>query len=90
MPEITCVRCGMTGPAIEKVPFRDATGDEVKEKICQNCWQEWLKMQIMVINEFRLNPTDPQSMDILKQHMREFLGLESGGDVEFEKRPDPR
>jgi Fe-S cluster biosynthesis and repair protein YggX len=32
-------------------------------------------MEIMVINELRLDFMNPRSGSILEQHMREFLGL---------------
>ena len=65
-----------TGPAITgPVPFRSPLREEVLEKICDRCWQEWLKVQIKVINEFALNLGDSRSHDIIEAHARDFFGL---------------
>jgi len=50
-------------------------GQILVEKVCQECWEEWQNMEVMVINELRLNFMDPESPEILAKHMREFLQL---------------
>ena len=42
--------------------------------VCADCWAEWEKHEVMVINELRLNFMDPRSADVLHQKLREFLG----------------
>jgi Fe-S cluster biosynthesis and repair protein YggX len=42
-------------------------------------------MEVMVINELRLNFMDPASQETLNRHMREFLFPGSGE----ESRPEP-
>ena len=48
-------------------------GDEIRQRICADCWAEWLHMEVMVINELRLNFMDPGAQQTLNQHMRQFL-----------------
>ncbi len=76
MPEVTCVRCHRTAPAITSVSYPGKLGEELGTKICADCWAEWRHAEVMVINELRLNFMDPRSQDILIQHMREFLCLD--------------
>jgi Fe-S cluster biosynthesis and repair protein YggX len=73
--EIRCARCGETKPALERPPYPDAMGREIAEKICADCWQECKAMQVMVINEYRLDLSDPRAHEILERSIREFLGL---------------
>jgi Fe-S cluster biosynthesis and repair protein YggX len=47
----------------------------VQAGVCADCWAEWRRSEVMVINELRLNFMDPASQDILNRHMREFLHL---------------
>lgn len=69
-----CVRCGRPdAPALARRPMPGALGLEIQEKICADCWAEWQKMEVMVINELRLNFMDPGSQEILNRQMREFL-----------------
>ncbi len=72
---VACARCGQEGPALASPPMPGAVGAELQEKVCAPCWGEWQKMEVMVINELRLNFMDPKAQDVLVRHMREFLGL---------------
>ena len=39
-------------------------------------------MQVMVINEYRLDLSDPRAQEILERSTRDFLGLAEDGDGE--------
>lgn len=73
----TCVRCRREAPTLDRPPVPGPLGDEVLAKICRDCWAEWQAMEVMVINELRLNFMDPQAQQILDQHMRDFLALDA-------------
>jgi len=49
----------------------------IYEKICNDCWREWIAMGTKVINEMRLPLSDPQAQKVFDQHMMEFLNLQS-------------
>jgi Fe-S cluster biosynthesis and repair protein YggX len=62
--------------AIERRPPLPAPlADEVLAHVCADCWAEWEKNEVMVINELRLNFMDPKAAEVLHQKLREFLGL---------------
>lgn len=67
----------ITGP----VPFPSPLREELLEAVCGSCWQEWLQMQIKIINELALNLGDARSHDILEAHARDFLGLSDGTET---------
>ncbi len=50
-------------------------GDEILARVCSDCWAEWLSMEVIVINELRLNFMDPKSQEVIGQQLREFLQL---------------
>ncbi len=71
---VACLRCGRAeAPALARPPLPGKLGQEIREKVCADCWSDWQKMEVMVINELRLNFIDPQSQETLNKHMREFL-----------------
>lgn len=72
---VTCCRCGATAEAMASPPLPTTTGKEVHERVCAACWQEWLRTQIMLINEYRLNLMDPEARRELEKQMRLFLQL---------------
>lgn len=83
---VECARCGRPdAPALPRPPLPGKQGAEIRERVCADCWAEWQKVEVMVINELRLNFMDPASQEILSRHMREFLFPGSGE----ESRPEP-
>ncbi len=82
MPVITCSRCGEEKEAVTKTAFYRG---EVREKLlahaCQQCWDEWIKMQIMLINEYRLNLMDPATDEFLNKQVLAFFNLGEGDDA---------
>ncbi|MEL7062085.1 MAG: Fe(2+)-trafficking protein, partial [Acidobacteriota bacterium] len=74
---IWCRRAQAWGPPAKNVPYGGALGEEIRSQVSEASWQEWQAMEVMVINELRLNFMDPASLDVLVVHMREFLGLDA-------------
>jgi Fe-S cluster biosynthesis and repair protein YggX len=58
-------------------------GERIYNEVSQEAWTLWVKHSTMVINEFRLNPAEPQARVVLRTQMEDFL-FGSGGD----KPPD--
>ena len=42
---------------------------------CPDCWALWQNQQTMVINEYRLNLSDPKARTKLYEVMEEFLNI---------------
>ena len=74
--EFLCIRCNRTSGQLKKPPVAGSAGQEVLQNTCAACWGEWERMEVMVINELRLNFMDPQAQAVLTQHMKQFLMLE--------------
>lgn len=86
MATVHCARCGRSDAlALSRPPLPGKLGVEIQQGVCADCWAEWQKVEVMVINELRLNFMDPAAQETLNRHMREFL---FPGSVE-ESRPEP-
>ena len=72
-PTVTCARCGQVREGFEKAPFPGAIGARVVEEICQACWAEWVRQQMMLINHYGLNLMDQQARGFLTKQMTAFL-----------------
>jgi Fe-S cluster biosynthesis and repair protein YggX len=84
---VHCVRCGRTeAPALARMPVPGKFGQEIREKVCADCWADWQRVEVMVINELRLNFMDPGAQQTLNQHMREFLFTPQAGNTGLEAR----
>ena len=73
MPDVNCSRCGQTKPGFERPPFPGPVGARVLGEICQDCWGQWTKQQMMLINHYGLNLMDPQARSFLTKNMEAFL-----------------
>jgi len=72
---INCSRCGSAAEPLSQPPLPTAVGKEIQARVCPACWKEWLSVQVMLINEYRLNLIDPQTRASLEGQMRTFLNL---------------
>lgn len=73
--EVACVRCGNTRAAAENVALPGALGERIRRQVCDECWKEWLTMQIRVINHYGLRPVLREDREKLYELTREYFGL---------------
>ena len=76
MANIKCVRCNKEDAPPDFIPYEGKLKEAIASQICQECWEAWKKMSVMVVNEFRLTPFLPEHRQILEDHMKEFLKLQ--------------
>lgn len=72
---ITGTRCEAKVELMAQAPIPGELGEAIKKAVCFPCWQEWLRYQLMSINEYRLSLQDPETRTLLMQHFRDFLKL---------------
>ncbi|MEX0935559.1 MAG: oxidative damage protection protein [Gemmatimonadota bacterium] len=77
---VECRRCKQERPALEKPPFRNERGERIQERICRECWKDWLQHQTLLINHYGLDPRDPKSREFLYSQVDAVLLGE--GDAE--------
>ena len=78
MSEISCLKCEKSAEMITDNLFLGKLEDEIKNNVCQECWDEWNRpggVKTMVINEYRLNLGDENARATLKNQMRAFFKL---------------
>ncbi|OGQ05965.1 MAG: hypothetical protein A2W61_04395 [Deltaproteobacteria bacterium RIFCSPLOWO2_01_44_7] len=76
MSNIKCLRCGAEATPPDFVPYSGPLKEAIVKQVCGQCWEEWKKMSVMVVNEYKLTPFLPQHREILEQQMKEFLNLQ--------------
>ena len=75
MAQVQCVRCGNLGEPITEPLYPGKLETTVKGSICAACWAEWVKMRVMVINEYQVNLGDESGRALVKEQMFSFLKL---------------
>jgi Fe-S cluster biosynthesis and repair protein YggX len=70
---VRCVKFGKEMPGLERIPWKGELGKRVFENVSQEAWKMWIEHSKMVMNEYRLNPLDPNSQKIMEQQMEQFF-----------------
>jgi Fe-S cluster biosynthesis and repair protein YggX len=75
MAQVQCIRCNNLGEPITEPLFLGKLEGQVKSSICAACWGEWVKMRVMVINEYRVNLGEESGRTLVREQMLNFLKL---------------
>ena len=70
---VHCVRLKQQAEGLDRPPYPGELGKRVFENVSKEGWQQWLKHQTMLINEYRLSPMDPKSRIFLEEQMDKFF-----------------
>ncbi len=74
MPRMVfCVKLGKEAPGLEFAPIKGELGKRIYENISEQAWTAWLRHSTMIINEYRLNPADPEAQKVLREQMEQFF-----------------
>lgn len=66
-------RTGEPQPRLPDPPMRGKTGRYIYDHFGQATWNEWIRTGTKVINELRLDFSNPQHQDTYEQYMLEWL-----------------
>ena len=70
---IFCTYLQREAAGLERVPYPGELGQRIYASISQEAWQQWLRHQTMLMNEYRLTPIDPKARKFLVEEMEKFL-----------------
>lgn len=72
---IHCIKLGHEAEGLDFQPYPGALGKRIFENISKDAWNEWIKLQTMLINENRLNLSDGKARQYLAEQMEaHFFG----------------
>ncbi len=70
---VNCVKLGHEAEGLKVPPYPGELGKKIYLQVSNEAWQQWLKQQTMLINEYRLSAIDPKARKILEEEMQKFL-----------------
>ena len=72
---VQCIKLGTEAEGLDFPPYPGELGKRIWENVSKPAWAEWLKQQTMLVNEYRLNLSDPKARKYLAQQMENhFFG----------------
>lgn len=70
---VQCAVLDREAEGLDAVPHPGTLGERIYENVSQEGWSQWLERLQMIINENGLNTADPESIEVIEQHMVGFL-----------------
>ena len=79
---VQCLKYGSPLKGLDNPPFPGPDGEKIYDQISEKAWQEWLKLQTMLINEKQLSLIDPSIRRYLQTQMWQFFNNQEVDSVE--------
>jgi len=70
---VKCVKLGIETEGLDRPPYPGEMGKRLFEQVSKAAWQQWLRHQTMLINEYRLTPFEPKARQFLEEQMEQFF-----------------
>ena len=70
---VHCVKLGKEEVGLKFPPLPNELGKRIYEQVSQTAWDQWVRLQTMIINENRLNLADPDARAYLAQQMEQYF-----------------
>lgn len=70
---VFCVKLGQEAPGLDFPPMKGELGQRIYNEISAEAWKGWLRHSTMVINELRLNPSEPEGQKVLREQLEQYL-----------------
>ena len=72
---VNCIKLGREAEALDFPPYPGELGKRIYEQVSKEAWQQWIRMQTMIINENRLNLADASHRKYLAEQIeKHFFG----------------
>jgi len=70
---VNCIKLGVEAEGLKMPPYPGELGKRIFENVSVEAWQQWLRHQTMLINEYRLTPIEPKDRKFLEGEMEKFF-----------------
>ncbi|HXG27748.1 MAG TPA: oxidative damage protection protein [Nevskiales bacterium] len=75
---VNCIKLKREAEGLAAPPYPGALGQRIFESVSRQAWAEWLEHQKRLINEYRLQLSDPRARAFLAAEMEKYF---FGGDL---------
>ncbi|HEY5761617.1 MAG TPA: oxidative damage protection protein [Rhodocyclaceae bacterium] len=79
---VNCIKLGREAEGLERPPYPGALGQRIFEQVSKDAWNQWIRMQTMIINENRLNLVDAAHRKYLREQVEKHFFGEGADQVQ--------
>jgi Fe-S cluster biosynthesis and repair protein YggX len=70
---VNCVKLGCEAEGLDFPPYPGELGKRIFASVSREAWQQWVRMQTMIINENRLNLADADHRKYLAEQVENYF-----------------
>jgi Fe-S cluster biosynthesis and repair protein YggX len=70
---VFCTFLQREAEGLDRPPYPGELGQRIYASISKEAWQQWVRHQTMLLNEYRLTPIEPKARKFLVEEMQKFL-----------------
>lgn len=70
---VFCQKLKKEAEGLARPMYPGEVGQKIFENVSNEAWQQWLKQQTILINEYRVNPLDPNARKFIEEQMVKFF-----------------
>jgi len=78
---VNCIKLGTEAEGLDFPPIPGALGNKIFESVSKEAWQQWIRMQTMIINENRLNLAEARHRTYLSEQLQKHFFGEGADQV---------
>ena len=71
--KVHCVKLGIESEGLDFPPWPGEIGKKIYEQVSKDAWQQWLRQQTILINEYKLNPLNAEHKKYLAAQMEAYF-----------------
>ena len=71
--KVQCVKLGREAEGLDFPPWPGELGQRLYDSVSKEAWQEWLRQQTILINEYKLNPLEAEHKRYLAAQMEAWF-----------------
>ena len=85
---VNCVKLKKEAEGLDRAPYPGELGQKIFDNVSKEAWQQWLRHQTMLINEYRLSPVDPKARTFLEEQMEKFFFTDEQAEMPPDFKPE--
>lgn len=79
---VNCIKLGREAEGLDFAPYPGELGKRIYANVSKEAWQQWIRLQTMMINENRLNLADARHRQYLAEQLEKHFFGEGADQVQ--------